>query len=87
MLEKEEEQGQCCAGEEKRSGSRKEEIYSLPPFAVVTYKMFGRLWINPKTSDQDIIMCQQTAACYWLKQLQFQHHDFNFFMSRQFLNF
>ncbi|PPD78195.1 hypothetical protein GOBAR_DD24886 [Gossypium barbadense] len=68
-----------------RTGSNKEEI-SLPPFAVVTYKLFGTLWINPETSDKDTIICQQTAACNWLRQLQFQHHDFNFFMSRQFQN-
>ncbi|KHG16231.1 stu1 [Gossypium arboreum] len=68
-----------------RTGSNKEEI-SLPPFAVVTYKLFGTLWINPETSDKDTIICQQTAASNWLRQLQFQHHDFNFFMSRQFQN-
>ncbi|XVF44637.1 hypothetical protein PTKIN_Ptkin02bG0139900 [Pterospermum kingtungense] len=76
MSEKEKLQGKSCSGE-----------ISLPPFAVVTYKMSGTLWINPETSDQDIIICQRTAACYWLKQLQFQHHDFNFFMSRQFQNY
>ena len=86
MLEREKVQGKSCQEEDRRSGSRKEEI-SLPPFAVVTYKMFGTLWINPETSDQDSIICQRTAACYWLKQLQFQHHDFNFFMSRQFQNY
>ncbi|PPR85426.1 hypothetical protein GOBAR_AA35274 [Gossypium barbadense] len=68
-----------------RTGSNKEEI-SLPPFAVVTFKLFGTLWINPETSDKDTIICQQTAASNWLRQLQFQHHDFNFFMSRQFQN-
>ncbi|XVF01697.1 hypothetical protein REPUB_Repub04eG0110900 [Reevesia pubescens] len=82
MLE-EKVEGISCPGEDRRSGSRKEEI-SLPPFAVVTYKMFGTLWINLDTSDKDSIICRQTAACYWLKLLQFQHHDFNFFMSRQF---
>ncbi|GMI74732.1 hypothetical protein like AT1G03610 [Hibiscus trionum] len=63
-------------------GSKRGDI-SLPPFAVVTYKMFGTLWINPETSDHDTIICQQTAASSWLRQLQFQHHDFDFFMSRQ----
>ncbi|XP_039062951.1 uncharacterized protein LOC120207587 isoform X2 [Hibiscus syriacus] len=63
-------------------GGKKEEV-SLPPFAVVTYKMFGTLWINPGTSDKDTIICQQTAAASWLRQLQFRHHDFDFFMSRQ----
>ncbi|XVE93005.1 hypothetical protein REPUB_Repub01dG0152600 [Reevesia pubescens] len=93
MVEKEKVEGiSSCGGvgdqERIRSGSSsgKEEI-SLPTFALVTYKMYGTLWINPETSDQDSIICRQTAACYWLKLLHFHHHDFNFFMSRQFLNY
>ncbi|OMO72154.1 hypothetical protein CCACVL1_17917 [Corchorus capsularis] len=83
MLEKENVEDMSCRGEERRSDKRKCEV-SLPPFAAVAYKLSGSLWINPETSDQDSIICQQTAACCWLKQLQFQHHDFDFFMSHQF---
>ncbi|XVE49659.1 hypothetical protein DITRI_Ditri01bG0099300 [Diplodiscus trichospermus] len=69
----------------RRSGSRKKEIL-LPPFALVTYKLFGRMWINPETSDEDSINRQRDAACYWLNQQQFQHQDFKFFMSHQYQN-
>ncbi|GMJ06749.1 hypothetical protein like AT1G03610 [Hibiscus trionum] len=69
----------------KRSGMSMREEICLPPFAMITYKMFGTLWISPDTSDFDFVLCQRNAASYWLKQLQFHHHDFNF-MSRQFQN-
>ncbi|MBA0815013.1 hypothetical protein Gohar_020791, partial [Gossypium harknessii] len=68
---------------EKVEGKKsKEEEMCLPPFAMVSYKMFGTLWTNPKTTDYDIALRHRTAACCWLKQLNFHHHDFNFFMSR-----
>ncbi|TYH77875.1 hypothetical protein ES332_D04G185600v1 [Gossypium tomentosum] len=73
---------------EKVEGKKsKEEEMCLPPFAMVSYKMFGTLWTNPKTTDYDIALRHQTAACCWLKQLNFHHHDFNFFMSRQYQNY
>ncbi|TYH22679.1 hypothetical protein ES288_A04G148400v1 [Gossypium darwinii] len=72
---------------EKVEGKKsKEEEMCLPPFAMVSYKMFGTLWTNPKTTDSDIALRHRTAACCWLKQLNFHHHDFNFFMSRQYQN-
>ncbi|KAK8360150.1 hypothetical protein V6Z12_A04G143200 [Gossypium hirsutum] len=37
-------------------------------------------------TDSDIALRHRTAACCWLKQLNFHHHDFNFFMSRQYQN-
>ncbi|KAK8714204.1 hypothetical protein V6N13_149398 [Hibiscus sabdariffa] len=70
--------------EDKRSSMATVEEICIPPFAMATYKMFGKLWENPETSDSDFVLCQQKAASYWLKLLQFHHHDFNFFMSRQF---
>ncbi|KAK8665464.1 hypothetical protein V6N13_005631 [Hibiscus sabdariffa] len=70
--------------EDKRSSMATVEEICIPPFAMATYKMFGKLWENPETSDSDFVLCQRKAASYWLKQLQFHHHDFNFFMSRQF---
>ncbi|XP_039064549.1 uncharacterized protein LOC120209681 [Hibiscus syriacus] len=78
--------GNIKLGPEKVEGkrsSRVEEI-RLPPFAMVTYKMFGTLWTSPGTSDSDTVLCRRNAASYWLEQLQFHHHDFNFFMSRWF---
>ncbi|KAK9275767.1 hypothetical protein L1049_023036 [Liquidambar formosana] len=55
---------------------------SLPPFALATYKMYGKLWINPNTPDHQKIVSRQNAAFSWLRQHSFQHHDFNFFISR-----
>ncbi|XP_039019436.1 uncharacterized protein LOC120150906 [Hibiscus syriacus] len=73
--------------EGKRSGMSRVEEICLPSFAMVTYKMFGTLWMSPGTSDSDTVLCQRNAASYWLEQLLFHHHDFNFFMSRQFQNY
>ncbi|KAL4348452.1 hypothetical protein GQ457_17G004440 [Hibiscus cannabinus] len=69
----------------KRSDMPAREDICLPPFAMISYRMFGTLWISPETSDFDVVLCQRNAASYWLKQVQFHHHDFNF-MSRQFQN-
>ncbi|WRX14240.1 Protein of unknown function DUF789 - like 3 [Theobroma cacao] len=68
MLEKEKlPDMMSCLGEDIRN-SRKGEI-SLPPFAMVAYKMSGALWINPGTSDQDSIICKQTAARLFCQSL------------------
>ncbi|KAM5566321.1 hypothetical protein ABKV19_014821 [Rosa sericea] len=56
---------------------------ALPPFAVATYKMHGELWTNPETSDKEKIGFYLNAANSWLKHRKFQHHDFNFFISRR----
>lgn len=56
---------------------------SFRPFAVATYKMFGELWMNTKISDEERVASYMNAANSWLKQHKFQHHDFNFFMSRK----
>lgn len=67
----------------KSKGNGRGEI-SFPPFAMATYKLFGRLWINPEISDKERIAGYLSAASTWLKKLEFQHNDFNFFMSRRF---
>ncbi|XP_013613910.1 PREDICTED: uncharacterized protein LOC106320091 isoform X1 [Brassica oleracea var. oleracea] len=55
----------------------------LPPFGLATYKMQGDLW--GKTGfDQDRLVYLQSAADSWLKQLNVDHHDFNFFMNSSF---
>ncbi|CAA7043106.1 unnamed protein product [Microthlaspi erraticum] len=52
----------------------------LLPFGLATYKMQGDLW--GKTGfDQDRLFYLQRAADSWLKQLNADHHDFNFFMN------
>ncbi|KAH7521301.1 hypothetical protein FEM48_Zijuj07G0018400 [Ziziphus jujuba var. spinosa] len=64
--------------EEEGSGT------SFSPFGVATYKMFGELWINSNVSDEERVGSYLNAANSWLKQHKFQHHDFNFFMSRRY---
>ncbi|GMN65445.1 hypothetical protein TIFTF001_034510 [Ficus carica] len=67
---------------QEKGCSVKSEI-PVPPFAVATYKLNGELWMNPETADQEKIASYLDAASSWLKLLNFQHHDFNFFMSRR----
>uniref|UniRef100_A0A7N2R4V8 Uncharacterized protein n=1 Tax=Quercus lobata TaxID=97700 RepID=A0A7N2R4V8_QUELO len=56
---------------------------SLSPFAMMTYKMYGELWMNPETpgGHKERIITYQNAAHSWLKQLGFKHNDFNFCIS------
>ncbi|XP_062103984.1 uncharacterized protein LOC133815121 [Humulus lupulus] len=61
----------------------KEGHSAIRPFAAATYKMNGELWMNPETADQQKIGSYLDATTSWLKLLRFQHHDFNFFMSRR----
>ncbi|KAG6526409.1 uncharacterized protein LOC122047608 [Zingiber officinale] len=52
---------------------------SLRPFGLATYKLEGDLWINPETSDNEVMSTLYSAAYSWLKQLVVEHHDFDFF--------
>lgn len=71
------EEMECC--EESVMNKR----IPLPPFGLATYKMQGDLW--GKTGfDQDRLVYLQSAADSWLKQLNVDHHDFNFFMNSSF---
>lgn len=55
----------------------------LPPFGLATYKMQGDLW--GKTGfDKDRLVYLQSAADSWLKQLNVEHHDYNFFINSSF---
>ncbi|KAG8662961.1 hypothetical protein MANES_01G159500v8 [Manihot esculenta] len=53
---------------------------SLPPFGMATYKMQGGVWVNPVTSDFERMIYLRNAADSWLKQLDFHHPDYNFFV-------
>ncbi|XP_031499759.1 uncharacterized protein LOC116264015 [Nymphaea colorata] len=57
-----------------------ERMMPLPPFGLATYKMQGRVWNDPESTDQEHIISMLSAAASWLKQLGVQHHDFNYFM-------
>ncbi|KAL3512959.1 hypothetical protein ACH5RR_025676 [Cinchona calisaya] len=61
---------------EKLSGQ-----FALPPFGMATYKLQGDVWINQNAYDQEKLNDLQSAADSWLKQLNFHHHDFHFFMT------
>ncbi|KAL8461259.1 hypothetical protein ACS0TY_032652 [Phlomoides rotata] len=57
------------------------ESISLAPFGLATYKMQGEVWISDKIGqDQERLLSMLDVADSWLKQLQVQHHDFNYFM-------
>ncbi|KAB1224162.1 hypothetical protein CJ030_MR2G024402 [Morella rubra] len=84
--EEEADKFQCIGSLGKKDGGRtslKGEV-SLSPFALATYKIQGDLWMNPAgTPDhKERIISYQNAAHSWLKQIGFQHNDFNFFISR-----
>ncbi|KAI9168787.1 hypothetical protein LWI28_001959 [Acer negundo] len=55
----------------------------LPPFAMVSYKMFGTLWTNSGSSDQNTIHSHLNAAASWLNKQNFCHPDFDFFVSHR----
>ncbi|XP_054788001.1 uncharacterized protein LOC129293902 isoform X1 [Prosopis cineraria] len=75
----------CCSESMGSLGGEKCEIknsgfISLPPFGLATYKMQGDLWLNiDSSSDHERLADMYRAADSWLKQLNFHHHDFNFF--------
>jgi hypothetical protein len=54
---------------------------ALPPFGLATYKMQGNLWMSAESIDQQRLVSLLCAADSWLKQLDFRHPDFNFFVS------
>ncbi|GKV13876.1 hypothetical protein SLEP1_g24838 [Rubroshorea leprosula] len=52
---------------------------SLSPFGLATYKMQGDLWAKTGTFEHENMENLNSAASSWLKQLEIEHHDFNFF--------
>lgn len=52
---------------------------SLPPFGLASYKLIGDIWFNHGELDYARLFDLQRAADSWLKQLDFEHHDFKFF--------
>ncbi|XP_075488820.1 uncharacterized protein LOC142527775 [Primulina tabacum] len=63
--------------------NQKGETMSLPPFGLATYKMQGDIWISESGRDQKILVSLLSVADSWLKQLQVQHHDFNYFIGNR----
>ncbi|THU62401.1 hypothetical protein C4D60_Mb01t04760 [Musa balbisiana] len=61
---------------EQKKGSNS---VTLSPFGLSTYRMQGRIWRNPDTSDTEMMDNLYNAAQSWLMQLRVEHHDFEFF--------
>nr|GLL41535.1 uncharacterized protein LOC109167854 [Ipomoea trifida] len=58
-------------------------LYRPYPFGMATYRLDDEIWINGNTfDDYERIIDLYNAAESWLKQLNFWHHDFNFFTSK-----
>ncbi|KAI3736185.1 hypothetical protein L6452_15722 [Arctium lappa] len=65
----------------KKKDNLGEEGIRLPPFGLATYKMQGDVWISCGSGkDQEKVFSLLNVAGCWLKQLNVQHHDFNYFM-------
>ncbi|CAK8532374.1 unnamed protein product [Lathyrus sativus] len=67
------------------SKKKSKSSISLPPFGLATYKMQSDLWLNSDPYDYESISYLYSAAESWLKQLNIDHHDFNFFGSNSIL--
>ncbi|WOG96775.1 hypothetical protein DCAR_0416111 [Daucus carota subsp. sativus] len=63
----------------ERSGVQSSPSISLPPFGCATYKFQGDIWFNHGHSDYGRLSHLNKAAESWIRQLGFEHHDFNFF--------
>ncbi|KAG4911083.1 hypothetical protein AAZX31_20G202100 [Glycine max] len=51
---------------------------SLSPFGLATYKMRKNIWLNPYNNNQ-VVTDLYNAADWWLKHINADHPDFNFF--------
>ncbi|WOG96774.1 hypothetical protein DCAR_0416110 [Daucus carota subsp. sativus] len=61
------------------SGVQSSPSISLPPFGCATYKVQGDIWFNHGHSDYGRLSHLNKAAESWIRQIGFEHHDFNFF--------
>ena len=74
----------CCKEElgsvaGKNFKKNENDCISLPPFGLASYKMNNDIWLNQESADHERASYLHCAADSWLKQLNFHHHDFNFF--------
>ncbi|KAK7391826.1 hypothetical protein VNO78_20249 [Psophocarpus tetragonolobus] len=58
---------------------------SLSPFGLATYKVRENIWSND--SNKEVVGDMYNAADSWLKNLNADHHDFNFFARQTTLSF
>lgn len=55
----------------------KDQNVFLKPFGMATYKLQGDLWAIG--NGRESLMTLLSIADSWLKQLNVDHHDFNYF--------
>ncbi|CAM8927922.1 unnamed protein product [Rhodiola kirilowii] len=67
--------------QQKKSKEAKNEMIYLRPFGLSTFKLSGNTW-TMKESDVQKMSSLQTAADSWLKDLNFSHHDFSFYLNQ-----
>ncbi|KAH9621703.1 hypothetical protein KSS87_000749, partial [Heliosperma pusillum] len=56
--------------------------FSLPAFGLGSYKFKGMIWTGKRESECPLVNSLTESADRWLKQLQVNHPDFEFFLSR-----
>jgi hypothetical protein len=54
---------------------------TLPPIGLATHKTDGDVWTSANSGDQELTTSLVGAADSWLKKLDVQHHDFNYFLN------
>ncbi|XP_006652545.1 uncharacterized protein LOC102716208 [Oryza brachyantha] len=54
---------------------------TLPPIGLATHKTDGDVWTSADSGDQELATSLVGAADSWLKRLDVQHHDFNYFLN------
>jgi hypothetical protein len=54
---------------------------SLPIFAMASYKLKGSIWMKNGVSDNQLANSLLQAADNWLRLVQVNHPDYQFFVS------
>jgi len=54
---------------------------SLPTFAMASYKLKGSIWTQNGVSESQVVNSLLQAADNWLRLLQVNHPDYQFFVS------
>ncbi|KAK4769440.1 hypothetical protein SAY86_027590 [Trapa natans] len=67
--------------EDCERAKKTKEVIPVPAFGLATYKMQRNVWVQGEEfgRDQERLTSLLSVADSWLKQLQVQHHDFDFF--------
>ena len=54
---------------------------SIPTFAMASYKLKGSIWMQNGLSESQVVNSLLQAADNWLRLLQVNHPDYQFFIS------